>query len=67
MNLNSNIQLEEKISEKDKFSEIDKKKLRAILKSDPESEVKVSSGSPYVWSFNMQNSGAQSWPLNTFF
>lgn len=45
------ISLAKKISVGDTFIEADQKKLRAILKTDPISEIKAESGSPYVWSF----------------
>ena len=45
------IQIQKNASVGDKFVEGDQKKLRAILKTDPESEIKADSGRPYVWSF----------------
>lgn len=38
-----------------------------MLKTDPPAELKVEVGSPYVWSFKIENSGITSWPKYTYF
>ncbi|KAL4462379.1 hypothetical protein ABPG72_003272 [Tetrahymena utriculariae] len=48
-------------------SDQEKKKPRAMLKTDPPAELKVEVGNPYVWSFKIENSGISSWPKYTYF
>ncbi|KAL4461919.1 hypothetical protein ABPG74_000764 [Tetrahymena malaccensis] len=48
-------------------SDQEKKRPRAMLKTDPPAELKVEVGTPYVWSFKIENNGVSSWPKYTYF